>query len=91
MQVEISRICTPTDFSETADHAVRYGAALAEQFGAELHLLHVLDDIRDVVMHPDMTALVVSMLISSTPGPLSLKHCAKSCATTTAFDESVIC
>jgi nucleotide-binding universal stress UspA family protein len=35
-------IVCPTDFSPTAETAVRYGASLARAYGAELVLLHVL-------------------------------------------------
>jgi nucleotide-binding universal stress UspA family protein len=42
--IKITRILVPTDFSEYGRLAVRYGAAFAEQFDAELHLLHVVDD-----------------------------------------------
>lgn len=42
--IRISRIVVPTDFSELANLAVDYGAAIAEQFQSELHLLHVVDD-----------------------------------------------
>src|SRR6186997_656689 len=40
----ITRILVPTDFSATADAALEYAWVLAEQFGASLELLHVLDD-----------------------------------------------
>lgn len=40
----ITRILVPTDFSATADAALDYAYVLAEQFGASLELLHVLDD-----------------------------------------------
>ena len=40
-------ILMPTDFSSCANSALGHAVALAEQFGAELHLLHV------VVLHLD--------------------------------------
>ena len=40
--VAIRRILIPTDFSEPALAALDYGRTLAGQFGAELHLLHVV-------------------------------------------------
>lgn len=55
MKLKISRVCVPTDFSEPADHAVRYAAALARTFGADLHLLHVLEHSGQLAMHPDFT------------------------------------
>jgi universal stress protein A len=43
--IEIKRILAPTDFSPHSQRAVRYACALAEKFGAELHLVHVLSEI----------------------------------------------
>ena len=37
------RILLPTDGSEQSDEAEQQALALAEQFGAELHALHVID------------------------------------------------
>lgn len=42
MAIAIRRILVPTDFSETANEAQQYAMALAEQFHAQLHLLHVV-------------------------------------------------
>ena len=42
--VTIRRILVPTDFSDCAVLAVRYAAELADKFGAELVLLHVVPD-----------------------------------------------
>jgi nucleotide-binding universal stress UspA family protein len=56
MHVEIKHICVPTDFSDAADHAVHYGAALAHQHGADLHLLHILERADVLVHHPDFSA-----------------------------------
>lgn len=41
--IELKRILAPTDFSEYSSEAIGYACALAEKFGAELHLLHVLE------------------------------------------------
>lgn len=49
--IEIRTILAPTDFSVHASAAVRYACALAEKFGAALHLLHVLSEI--VPVGPD--------------------------------------
>jgi nucleotide-binding universal stress UspA family protein len=38
------RILVPTDFSPTANAAKAYATALAEAFGASLHVLHVIPD-----------------------------------------------
>lgn len=41
--VTIRKILTATDFSEYSDVALRYARELATRFGAELHVLHVVD------------------------------------------------
>jgi nucleotide-binding universal stress UspA family protein len=45
MKIVLRRILVPTDFSDTSRVALTYGVALAEQFGASLHLLHVIETI----------------------------------------------
>ena len=42
--ITLKNVLVPTDFSECSDAAVRYGLALANAFGAKLHLLHVIQD-----------------------------------------------
>jgi universal stress protein A len=42
MQIQLRNICVPVDFSETSAAALNYAKALADAFGAQLHLLHVL-------------------------------------------------
>jgi nucleotide-binding universal stress UspA family protein len=44
MSIPFSRILVPTDFSELSGVALEYGQALAERFGASLHVLHVIED-----------------------------------------------
>jgi nucleotide-binding universal stress UspA family protein len=39
--ISLKRILVPTDFSEPSAAAVKYGAAFARAFNAELHLMHV--------------------------------------------------
>jgi nucleotide-binding universal stress UspA family protein len=43
--IDLHRILVPTDFSKSSDNAVKYAAAFAEKFGAELHVLHVVQDL----------------------------------------------
>lgn len=43
-QKAISRVLFPTDFSETANRALKRAVALVEDFDAELFVLHVVDD-----------------------------------------------
>lgn len=52
--IELHRILVPTDFSDNAKQALRYGRALATTFGAELHLLHVLQDLVSVLPEPGL-------------------------------------
>jgi nucleotide-binding universal stress UspA family protein len=49
--LNIRAILAPTDFSHHAESALRYACQLAGQFGATLHLLHVLPDV--VPVGPD--------------------------------------
>ncbi len=44
MTPTIERILFPTDFSPCAEGAYRHAAYLADRFGAELHVLHVVED-----------------------------------------------
>jgi universal stress protein A len=43
--VDFRRILCPVDFSETSRHALGYGVALAQKCGAELIVLHVVEDV----------------------------------------------
>ena len=40
------RILAPTDFSDTAEAALRYAAGLAQQHGASLRVVHVIEGTR---------------------------------------------
>ena len=53
MMISIRRILFPTDFSEPAREAQQYAVALAERFGAELHLLHI---VAPVMPYPDASS-----------------------------------
>lgn len=67
--ISIRRILVPTDFSDCASPAVRYGAELAEKFGAELVLLHVVPDavlaLPDAVMPTPVPAANLDVLTDS--------------------------
>jgi nucleotide-binding universal stress UspA family protein len=41
----IKNVLVPTDFSKGSDVALTYGRALARQFGARLHVMHVVEPI----------------------------------------------
>ena len=45
MPIVLDRILVPTDFSDESRAAIVCGVAFVEDFGASLHLLHVLDAI----------------------------------------------
>lgn len=48
-KVEIKRILYATDLSENARHAFAYAVSLANLYGASITLLHVLEEIPDLV------------------------------------------
>lgn len=41
-QIQLKHILVPTDFSETSGKALKYAQRFAEQFGAKVTLLHVI-------------------------------------------------
>ncbi len=43
--IALSKILVATDFGEAADVALMYGRTLARTFGAELHVLHVTENV----------------------------------------------
>src|SRR5437764_8816395 len=48
----------PTDLSAPAEAAVRYAHALAERFGAELHVLHVAADLEEAARLHGATGVI---------------------------------
>ena len=40
-----SNILVPIDFEQTSEHALAYGRDLARKLGADLHVLHVVNDV----------------------------------------------
>ena len=57
--MNIQRILFPTDFSELSKAAEKSACDLADQFGAELHVLHVLHDLL-LTMPMTAAALLIS-------------------------------
>lgn len=57
MHIELKRICVATDFSKPAERAFDYGVSFARQFNAELHVLHVVEDIIPTVPEPGLAML----------------------------------
>ena len=43
--IDLHRILVPTDFSKHSHNALTYAVAFADKFGAELFLLHVVQDL----------------------------------------------
>ena len=59
--IRLTRILYPTDFSEDAAHALPYALNLARQFGAVLHVAHVVEHITapayyEAYIAPDLAA-----------------------------------
>lgn len=50
--IRLKRILFPTDFSEASKPAQEYACAFAEQFKADLHVLHVLTDVALMMPEP---------------------------------------
>ena len=65
MHIELARICVPTDFSEQAEHALAYGVTFAKQFKAQLHLLHVVQDIMPTVPEPGLAILPTEEILQN--------------------------
>jgi len=45
MVINIRKILWPTDFSEAASAAERYVISFSQRYGAEVHLVHVVEDL----------------------------------------------
>lgn len=45
---KISKVLFPTDFSQGADEVLSYAISMAEKFGAEIDILHVVHQIADM-------------------------------------------
>jgi nucleotide-binding universal stress UspA family protein len=43
--ISLHRILVPTDFGKSSENALKYGLAFAQKFGAEVWLLHVVQDL----------------------------------------------
>jgi universal stress protein A len=43
--IKLKKVLVPTDFSEGARQALRYGMSFAKEYGAELLLLHVVENL----------------------------------------------
>jgi nucleotide-binding universal stress UspA family protein len=61
--IDLKRILIPTDFSKFSQNALTYAAALAEKFGSELYLLHVVQNVGLLI--PDMVNVVPPIMPSN--------------------------
>jgi universal stress protein A len=52
IMIALKRILLPTDFSEYSAAASTYACAFCDQFHAELHLLHVIQDLAPLAPEP---------------------------------------
>lgn len=43
--IKLKKVLVPTDFSDSARNALRYGVSFAREYGAELVLLHVVENL----------------------------------------------
>ena len=43
--IKLRKVLVPTDFSESARHALTYGTSFAREYDAELTLLHVVENL----------------------------------------------
>jgi nucleotide-binding universal stress UspA family protein len=76
--IDLKRILLPTDFSKYSQVALEYAAALADKFGAEIHLLHVTQNL--AVFIPDM----VNVMPPVGPSPEQMASAVKA-----AFDRLI--
>jgi universal stress protein A len=76
--IDLHRILVPTDFSKHSHNALTYAVAFAEKFGAELYLLHVVQDL----------ALFLPDAVTSTP-PLVMPVDQITAASRTALERVV--
>jgi universal stress protein A len=67
--IAIRRILTPADFDVCSSPTIRYAAELAEKFGAELILLHIVQDLAlampDAVMPTPVPVPMLTQLIDA--------------------------
>ena len=47
--IRIKTILFPTDFSESSNHALKYALSFAKEYGAKLHVLHVIEEVAHAI------------------------------------------
>lgn len=58
--IDLRHILVPTDFSKSSQNALTYALAFAGKFGAEIHLLHVVQDIALFIPEAVMPSVPIS-------------------------------
>lgn len=70
---QIDKILVPTDFSPTADNALRYAMWLASQLDADIHILHIVFPVVEAIDAPGAMAAFVSEQIKTAKTMLQLQ------------------
>ncbi|MCP4511781.1 MAG: universal stress protein, partial [Fuerstiella sp.] len=65
--IELNSILVPTDFSRDNQPALQYGCELARRFGADLHLVHVVEPSGGLVPLPNLPDNIALDLQISSP------------------------
>ena len=52
--INLNKILVPIDFSEPSKHALQYGCEFAAKFDSELHMLHVQQDLVQMIPEPGL-------------------------------------
>ena len=99
--IELERILVPTDFSDHSKQAINYACELAKRFGAELHLLHVVQPltthvsygapIPDAELHPPEQPAREELEAIAEPGLEHVSRVERSIRTGPPFLEIVRC
>lgn len=63
--MNLTRILFPTDFSDTAGHALDYARDLAARYGASVHVLHVVRDPMSQAWAGEAAGVVIPDLLKS--------------------------
>lgn len=65
---EIKTVVIPIDFSSTMDKVIDYATSVADQFGAKIHFLYIVNDFKGYEMllaHPSFNELTRDLKIKS--------------------------
>jgi nucleotide-binding universal stress UspA family protein len=74
--IELARILVATDFSACSHEALEYAGELAKRFSADLHLLHVAEDLHRLLPHPGGTIPAEMLAAAEAEADEALTHAA---------------